>query len=130
MAFSVDEETGNITMIQGDYGEIKVTGLEEDKNYIVCLAIQDSKRNQIGSEIQLQSNYQPEVVFALTPSLTDLLTVKKNNEFETYTYGVKLCYPSENFEDTLFIGNTTFGDLNTITVYPKRVEGTNIQPST
>jgi hypothetical protein len=129
MAFSVDETTGNITLIQGDYGELRITNLETDKNYTLCFAIQDEKRNPVGGEISLQTNMASEVIFVLTPTLTDLLTVKKNNEYETYYYGIKRCYEN-NFEDTLFIGNSGFEDLNTITVYPKRVEGTYIQPST
>ena len=123
MAFSVDDD-GNITLVQGDSGELKVSGLETDRSYTVYLAIQDSKRNPIGSEISVLSNQQPEVIFSFTPSLTNLLTVKKGNEYEEYYYGIKACYASENFEDTLLIGNSSFGDLNTITVYPKKVEGT------
>ena len=123
MAFSVDEY-GNITLVQGDSGELKVSGLETDKNYTVYLGIQDSKRRPIGNEIAIEANQQPEVTFVLTPSLTNLLTVKKNNDTEDYYYGIKICYSDDDFEDTLLIGNSDFGDLNTITVYPKKVEGT------
>lgn len=123
MAFSVDDE-GNITLIQGDSGELKVSGLETDKNYTVYLGIQDSKRNAIGNELSLQSGQHDEVTFVITPALTNLLTVKKNNEYETYYYGIKVCYSSDDFEDTLFIGDSTFGETRTMTVYPKIVEGT------
>ena len=123
MAFSVDE-FGNITLIQGDSGELNVSGIETDRNYTIYLGIQDSKRVPVGSEISVQTNLQPEVTFVFTPALTNLLTVKKGNETEEYYYGIKVCYSTDDYEDTLFIGDTTFGDLNTITVYPKKVEGT------
>lgn len=57
-------------------------------------------------------------------SLTDLLTVSKSNETETYYFGIKICDKLGN-EDTLVIGNNEIGDNNTITVYPKKVEGIN-----
>ena len=51
-----------------------------------------------------------------------LLTVPQNASCEIYYYGVKLCSDS-TFEDTLLIGNGDIGSLNTITVFPKKVEG-------
>ena len=123
MAFWVDEETGNITLYQGDSGELPIKGLETDKDYIVYFAIQDSKRNRIGSEISIDANRADNVILSITPSLTDLLTVKPGEDYATYYYGIKAC-ASNDYEDTLFIGNSGFGDLNTITVYPKKVEGT------
>lgn len=123
MAFVVDDY-GNITLVQGDSGQLQVSGLETDKDYTVYLAIQDSKRNPIGSEISVQANYADSVIFEFTPSLTNLLTVKPKEETAEYYYGIKVCKSSDNFEDTLLIGNSNIGDLNTITVYPKKVEGT------
>ena len=50
------------------------------------------------------------------------MTIPKNKEYAIYYYGIKLC--SDNgFEDTLLIGNGDIGTLNTMTVYPKKVEG-------
>ena len=122
MAFLVDDN-GDITLIQGDSGELKVNGLETDKNYTVYFAIQDEKRNPIGSEVSIIANNASSVIFSITPSLTNLLKVKKNEDFATYYYGIKVC-ASGNYEDTLFVGNDTFGSLRTVTVYPKKVEGT------
>lgn len=123
MAFNV-HENGDIEMVQGDSGSIVIEGLSTDKNYTVWLGIQDSKRRSIGDEIYVYSNNQPSVIFTLTSDFTDLLTVGKNKPYEVYYYGIKVCAPEENIEDTLILGNGTIGDCNTITVFPKKVEGT------
>lgn len=122
MAFSVDEN-GNITLIQGDSGTLIINGINTDKNYTVYFAIQDANRNPVGGEITVNSNKSPSVVFELSGTLTDLLTVKKNEQAAIYYYGVKACDAENLFEDTLIIGNGFIGDRNTITVYPKKVEG-------
>ena len=121
MAFRVDEN-GNITMVQGDSGRLVINGLNTDKNYTVYFAIQDEKRKPIGDEIPVESNSQPTVVFSLNSNLTDLLKVKQDEETATYYYGVKVC-SADGYEDTLNIGSSDMGDKNTITVYPKKVEG-------
>ena len=121
MAFMIDND-GNITMIQGDTGRLVVNGLMTDQNYDVYFAIQDENRRPIGNEISVQSNSQPTVVFELSSNLTDLLKVGQDEETHEYYYGVKTC-TADGFEDTLTIGNGDMGDINTITVYPKKVEG-------
>lgn len=121
MAFMIDND-GNITMIQGDTGRLVVNGLMTDQNYDVYFAIQDENRRPIGNEISVQSNSQPTVVFELSSNLTDLLKVGQDEETHEYYYGVKTC-TADGFEDTLIVGNGDMGDRNTITVYPKKVEG-------
>ena len=121
MAFRIDND-GNITMIQGDTGRLVVNGLMTDQNYTVYFAIQDENRRPIGNEISVQSNSQPTVVFELSSNLTDLLKVEQDEETHEYYYGVKTC-TADGFEDTLTIGSGHMGDRNTITVYPKKVEG-------
>ena len=121
MAFTIDEN-GNITMVQGDSVQLVINGLNTDKNYSVYFAIQDENRKPIGNEISVDSNGSPIVIFVLTSTLTDLLTVKNNEENAIYYYGVKTC-TADGFEDTLTIGSGDMGDRNTITVYPKKVEG-------
>lgn len=125
MAFIVDDY-GNITLVQGDSGQLTVNGLNTDKNYTLYLAIQDSKRNPIGSEIVVNSNGAESVIFVLSPELTNLLTVKRRDESAEYYYGIKVCDESTDFEDTLLIGDSQIGDVNTITVYPKKVEGNTV----
>lgn len=120
--FIVDETTGDITMTQGDTGDYVITGLPTDKNYVAYFAIQDENRNAVGSEIQKGTNLRSSVTFFINKTLSDLLTVKKNKEYQIYYFGVKLCDSSSN-EDTLVIGNKEVGEKNTITVYPKKVEG-------
>lgn len=121
MAFMIDND-GNITMIQGDTGRLVVNGLMTDQNYDVYFAIQDENRRPIGNEISVQSNSQPTVIFELSSNLTDLLKVGQDEETHEYYYGVKTC-TADGFEDTLIIGSGDMGDRNTITVYPKKVEG-------
>lgn len=122
MAFRVDEN-GNITLIQGDSGELLIEGLNADQNYTVYMAVQDKNRKPIGTELQVQTNGRTSVVFVLTGDYTDLFKVEKNEKFSVYYYGIKVCSESARFEDTLIFENSDIGDLNTITVYPKKVEG-------
>lgn len=122
MAFFVDDN-GNITLVQGDSGELVISNLPTNKNYTIYLAIQDEKRKPIGKEIFVPTNKQSSVRFVFLPELTDLLTVKQSEETAEYYYGVKLCHSDTNLEDTLLIGNSVIGGMNTITVYPKKVEG-------
>ena len=121
MAFKIDEN-GNITTVQGDTCRLVVKGLNTDQNYTVYFAIQDENRRPVGNEVNVESNMQPTVVFELASQLTDLLKVAEDEETHTYYYGVKTC-TAEGFEDTLSIGGSDMGDKNTITVYPKKVEG-------
>ena len=121
MAFWTDEN-GNIIMVQGDTGRLVINGLNTDKNYRVFFAIQDEKRKPIGNELEVNSNAQGSDVFVLGSSLTNLLKVPSNSETATYYYGVKVC-SDDGYEDTLNIGGSDMGDKNTITVYPKKVEG-------
>ncbi len=122
MAFKVDEN-GNITLIQGDSGELVIEGLDTNQDYTVYFAIQDKNRKPVGDELQVQTNYRNTVTFMLTGEYTDLLQVDKNGNFSVYYYGIKVCSPSSLLEDTLIFENSDIGDLNTITVYPKKVEG-------
>ena len=124
MAFNI-YSNGDIELVQGDSGSIVIDGISTDKNYTVCLAIQDNKRRPIGNEISVYSNNQSSVIFTLTSDFTDLLTVHKNNLYENYYYGIKICFPDDNFEETLIVKGNDIGDVNLITVYPKKVEGVN-----
>ena len=121
MAFNIDEN-GNIALVQGDSGQLVVNGLPVDKEYTLYFGIQDLNRRPVGGEIKVDACKSSVVVFVLLSSLTDLLTVKKGEDAATYYYGIKLC-ASDGIEETMLIGNSQIGDLNTITVYPKKVEG-------
>ena len=79
MSLIIDEK-GTISLYQGDSGEIVVSGLDNSKNYVVYFAIQDSKRNLVGNELQVNANKVESVVFFLTPDYTDLLKVAKGME--------------------------------------------------
>lgn len=122
MAFQIDKN-GNITLVQGDSGKITVSGIKTDKNYTVYFGIKDKQRNTVGSELSVSSNGMSSVIFELTGDFTDLLKVPKNKLLETYYYGIKVCDSVSGYEDTLVFGGCGFLNLNTITVFPKKVEG-------
>lgn len=120
MALSIDEN-GTIFIHRGDSGEIIVDGLSTDDDYKVYFAIKNKNRETVGRELMVNSNYKTNVKFILTSAFTDLLTVPDNEYYEVYHYGIKIC--ADNTEDTLFVENTRWGELNNIIVYPKIVEG-------
>ena len=114
---------GTITLYQGDSGEIVISGFDSSKKYTVYFAIQDEKRNLIGEELQVSVTDSDTVTFILTPKFTDLLTVPPNKPYKIYYYGVKVCETETSLEDTLFIADSTYGDLNRMIVYPRKVKG-------
>ena len=120
MSIEIDEN-GTIHLYQGDSGEIIVTGLDKSKSGEIYLAIQDQKRKLIGNEIKVVISNNEYVSFYLTPDFTDLLKVPENKPYEIYYYGIKFCDPNSKIEDTLFVRDSSFGDLNQIIVYPKKV---------
>lgn len=124
--YEVDEITGNITLRQGDSGEYTVEGLPNNYLYLAYFAVHDDKRNPVGYEIIKEIDQaNARVTFPLTPEFTDYLIVKPNEEVATYFFDVKLSYYSDSIqiEDTLILGDKTPEEKNTITVYPKTVEG-------
>ena len=123
MSLLVDEQTGTITLYQGDTGSVTFVGLNPERNYDVYFAIYNKNRQIFGEEVCQSVINSDRVTLELPSTLTDRLTVPKNKEFETYYYGVKLCEIGTAHEDTLFIGNSSYGDSNEIIVYPKKVEG-------
>lgn len=122
MSLIIDSD-GTISLYQGDSGEIVVSGFDDNKNYTVYFAIQDIDRNLIGEELQVAVTNSDTLTFVLTPEYTDLLTVPKHKPYEIYFYGIKACEVDNNIENTMFISNNTYGDLNRIIVYPKIVKG-------
>jgi hypothetical protein len=114
---------GTITLYQGDSGELVISGLNETKAYTVFLAIQDKARKLIGEELQVSVSNSDTVTFVLTPQFTDLLTVPQHKPYQVYYYGIKISEQGKSNEDTLFISDSTYGDLNHIVVYPRKVQG-------
>ena len=122
MAYIV-EQNGNITLVQGDSLELVINGIPTDQNYKVFFAAQTEDRTPIGKEIEVDSLGQSSVVIKLEGNYTNQFTVDEEKKSQKYYYGVKLCSIVENTEDTLQLGNSTIDGLNTITVYPRKVEG-------
>lgn len=122
MSLIIDND-GTITLYQGDSGELVVSGLDKAKNYTVYFAIQDINRNLIGEELQVAVTNSDTVTFIFTPEYTNLLVVPKNKPYEIFFYGIKACEVESNIENTMFIAESTYGDLNRIIVYPQKVKG-------
>ena len=122
MAFVVDENTGNITLVQGDSGEIAIEGLPTDSNYSVYFSFYNEKRIII-SEIVTQTSSASFVTMFIPASLTNLLVVNKDDDYTEYYYGIKICNENTGYEDTMCINDKDIGDLNAVKVYPKKVEG-------
>lgn len=122
MAYIV-ETSGNITLYQGDSIELVINGVPTDQNYKLFFAAQNEEREPVGSEIEVNSNYQESVTIKLTGNYTNLFTVEDDKKSQKYYYGVKLCSVEDDTEDTLLLGESVIGGLNTITVYPRKVEG-------
>ncbi len=122
MSLIIDDD-GTISIYQGDSGELVVSGLDKEKSYTVYFAIQDNDRNIIGEELQVATTDSETVTFILTPEYTDLLIVPKNKPYEIYFYGIKACETENNIENTMFVADSTYGDLNRIIVYPRKVKG-------
>lgn len=122
MGFKIDKN-GNISMIQGDSGLITIRGLNPNKNFTVYFAVQDKNRKPVGSELSVESKNESYVIFQLTGDYTDLFAVKKDEPCAVYYYGLKICDSETQREETLIVGSEEIGAVNTITVYPKKVEG-------
>jgi hypothetical protein len=122
MAYIV-ETSGNITLVQGDSMELVIDGIPTDQSCEVYFAAQNEERQPIGSEIMVESLGQPSVVIKLLGNYTRQFTVEEDKKSQKYYYGVKLCSRNDDTEDTLLLGESPIGGLNTITVYPMKVEG-------
>jgi len=120
MALYIDEN-GTITLVQGDSGDVVVSGLDTNQNYDVYFAIQNLKRRPVVPELKVTSNKSDTVTFVLTSDYTDLLTVSEDSDYEVYQYGLKAC--TVDSEDTLIVANNDYGSMNQLIVYPKTVEG-------
>jgi hypothetical protein len=122
MAYIV-ETSGNITLVQGDSIEIVINGVPTDQNYEVYFAAQNEERQPIGSEIMVESLGKSSVAIKLLGNYTKQFTVEEDKKSQKYYYGIKLCSRNDEIEDTLLLGESLIGELNTITVYPMKVEG-------
>ena len=128
--FNVDEETGNITLRQGDSGSLHVDGIfgeeqpEDGKDWVLYMSIYNRQTRQIIKEMSTKP-LDNQADFAFTPVLTNALQVPAAVKFYNYGYAIKLCCEADKYEDTLAVADKEVGDENLITVYPKLVEGTN-----
>lgn len=123
MAFELNILTGDITCRQGDSGDMTLSGIPDDKEYVVYWAARDNKNNIILELSAIPQN--GEVKFVFTPTDTQKFTVPSGLRNKIYYWAVKICCEEEGYEDTVVIGlNKTIASLNKLIVYPKVVEGT------
>ena len=119
--FIIDEETGTITLRQGDSAELSIENIPDDRQYTVFFSIYDSNRNII---FELDDTPVDGVVnFKITPALSNLLTVPVEQKTAIYYWAVKRCYKPDDFEDTLIVGDKKVSDVNKVIVYPLIAEG-------
>lgn len=118
------DKYGNITLTQGDSFEFVVNDLPVVEGAKLFFAAQDEERNPVGNEIEVKVLSSSTTVF-LDADFTDLLVVSEDKKTQNYYYGLKLAYPDglKRVEKTLNIGGKKIGDLNVITVYPRKVKG-------
>lgn len=119
--FIIDEDTGTITLRQGDSAELTIENIPDDRAYRVFFSIYDSER-KIVFELE-ETPEEGSVTFKLKPADTQLLTVPTNQKTSTYYWAVKRCYEPDNFEDTLLVGDKGVADVNKVVVYPLVAEG-------
>ena len=119
MTISMDE-SGTISIFQGDTGEVIISGLNPDYDYNVYFGIRDENGVLMGDELSVQSNFSDTVTFMLPASLTDTLTVPVGDNYAIYYYGVKKNAVGTNEEDTLI---PELGGQKPFIVYRKVVEG-------
>lgn len=121
---NIMDKYGNITLTQGDSFEFVVNDLPVVEGAKLFFAAQDEERNPVGNEIEVDVLSSSTTVF-LDADFTDLLVVSEDKKTQNYYYGLKLTYPDglKRVEKTLNIGGKKIGDLNVITVYPRKVKG-------
>ena len=118
-------DNGDVILIQGDTLKYTITDIQvEDSeiNYNTYFAIYDEDRNPMINEVQ-SVILNGISTFVIPHTETDKLVVPVNDESKDYYFGIKLVNTTNNYEETLQIGTSTYGDLNIITVYPRRVIG-------
>lgn len=121
-----DETTGNGITYQGDTGLLLVTGLDPTQAYTMHFAVQNSRRKIMGEQ-SISTFGFTDCEIHIPTSITDKLIVPLSREYEDYYWFLKVCKQASEtepeIEDTLFIGDSTFGDKKILRVYPKGAEG-------
>lgn len=119
----ITDANGNTTIRQGDTFYIVLEDIDSTLGGKVYIQVIDENRKPIfTTEPSVSILGLTEATITIPASQSDLLTVKRGNDFAEYQYAVK--HVKDGVEDTWFLGdNRDFGELPVITVYPKVVEG-------
>jgi hypothetical protein len=119
--FIIDEETGTITLRQGDSAEIGIEDIPNDRPYDMYFSVYDTNRNII---FELKENPVDRAVnFKIKPKHSELLTVPVSQKTAVYYWAVKRCYEPDDFEDTMLVGDKGINDVNKVIVLPLNAQG-------
>lgn len=119
MGFRLNKTDYSLSTHQGDSGKIKVKNIPTDKDYKVCLAFQDKRRNFL-DKLFMQSEKQSEVIFCVEEKTTNKFTVAPTVPCEIYYWGIVLIDNETGAKNTPKIGTVKFGELNKLIVFPKK----------
>lgn len=122
----ISDSSGNIITRQGDtfYIDLELSEEESLQGGTLYVQIINEKRQQmLPNEVTYDVvPYQTTIRIPVSASNSDLLTVKRSEDYAEYYYAVKHC-SMLGIEDTWVIGGSDLSELPTITVYPKVVNG-------
>lgn len=119
MGFRLNKTDYSLSVHQGDSGKIKIKNIPTYKNYKVCLAFQDKRRNILDT-LFMQSEKKSEVVFSVEELTTNKFAVAPTVPCEIYYWGIVLYDLETEKKHTPKIGPTKFGELNKLIVFPKK----------
>lgn len=122
----ISDASGNIITRQGDtfYIDLELSEEETLQGGTLYVQIINEKRQQmLPNEVTYDVvAYQTTIRIPVSASNSDLLTVKRSEDYAKYYYAVKHC-SMLGIEDTWIIGGSDLSELPTITVCPKVVNG-------
>ena len=90
----------------------------------IYMSVRDKKYNQlVFPELLGTADEDGDILFEITPAMSNKLHVKSGEPFAIYYYGFKIVDPYTNEEHTIRIKNTELGSKYKLKVYSKRAEG-------
>jgi hypothetical protein len=120
---STDTDKTTIITFQGDTCKVTFTGLDE--GMIIYFCVRDIKNNKpVFNELREIVNSAGEVVFTITPEMTNKFIVKPSEGVNIYYYGIKQVDEVTGEENTILLGdNPRFSDKYYMKIYLKKTEG-------
>lgn len=123
MSIDIDVDKTTILTFQGDTCEITFNNLSEDT--LIGFEVRDTITNEpVFEELRETVDSNGEVVFNITPTLSNKFIVDFKKGYSLYLYGLKQIDTITGEENTILIGDKPkFSDKYYIKVYAKKVEG-------